>query len=330
MKVLLDKIINGSDLNVEESFNIMNDLMSGKLDDIQISALLIALRCKGESVSEILGFAKSMRQKMMKMPLQKDALDICGTGGDSLGTFNISTATCFVISGAGVPVAKHGNRSMTSKSGSADVLQSLGVNINKTVEESRNDIDKFGLGFMFAPQYHPAMKYAVNARSTLGIRTIFNLLGPLCNPAKVKYQAMGIFNSDFLEKQIKVLFELGLKSAMVFHGQDGLDEITTTTNTKVFQFINRGEINCYEINPNELEMPLSNLSDLKGGSPQENAQIILRILKNEKGPKRDIVILNAAAGIFISGKSKSLKEGISLARKSLDSGSAYEALLKIQ
>lgn len=330
MKVLLDKIINGSDLNVEESFNIMNDLMSGKLDDIQISALLIALRCKGESVSEILGFAKSMRQKMMKMPLQKDALDICGTGGDSLGTFNISTATCFVISGAGVPVAKHGNRSMTSKSGSADVLQSLGVNINKTVEESRNDIDKFGLGFMFAPQYHPAMKYAVNARSTLGIRTIFNLLGPLCNPAKVKYQAMGIFNSDFLEKQIKVLFELGLKSAMVFHGQDGLDEITTTTNTKVFQFINRGEINCYEINPNELEMPLSNLSDLKGGSPEENAQIILRILKNEKGPKRDIVILNAAAGIFISGKSKSLKEGISLARKSLDSGSAYEALLKIQ
>tara|TARA_Y100000766_G_scaffold149679_1_gene128598 strand:+ start:3435 stop:4427 length:993 start_codon:yes stop_codon:yes gene_type:complete len=330
MKVLLDKIINGSDLSVEESFNIMNDLMSGKLDDIQISALLIALRCKGESVSEILGFAKSMRQKMMKMPLQKDALDICGTGGDSLGTFNISTATCFVISGAGVPVAKHGNRSMTSKSGSADVLQSLGVNINKTVEESRNDIDKFGLGFMFAPQYHPAMKYAVNARSTLGIRTIFNLLGPLCNPAKVKYQAMGIFNSDFLEKQIKVLFELGLKSAMVFHGEDGLDEITTTTNTKVFQFINRGEINCYEINPNELEMPLSNLSDLKGGSPKENAQIILRILKNEKGPKRDIVILNAAAGIFISGKSKSLKEGISLARKSLDSGSAYEALLKIQ
>ena len=300
MKVLLDKIINGSDLSVEESFNIMNDLMSGKLDDIQISALLIALRCKGESVSEILGFAKSMRQKMMKMPLQKDALDICGTGGDSLGTFNISTATCFVISGAGVPVAKHGNRSMTSKSGSADVLQSLGVNINKTVEESRNDIDKFGLGFMFAPQYHPAMKYAVNARSTLGIRTIFNLLGPLCNPAKVKYQAMGIFNSDFLEKQIKVLFELGLKSAMVFHGQDGLDEITTTTNTKVFQFINRGEINCYEINPNELEMPLSNLSDLKGGSPQENAQIILRILKNEKGPKREIVIKNAAAGIFIS------------------------------
>ena len=330
MKVLLNKIINGSDLSVEDSFNIMNDLMSGKLDDIQISALLIALRCKGESVSEILGFAKSMRQKMMKMSLQKDALDICGTGGDSLGTFNISTATCFVISGAGVPVAKHGNRSMTSKSGSADVLQSLGVNINKTVEESRNDIDKFGLGFMFAPQYHPAMKYAVNARSTLGIRTIFNLLGPLCNPAKVKYQAMGIFNSDFLEKQIKVLFELGLKSAMVFHGQDGLDEITTTTNTKVFQFINRGEINCYEINPNELEMPLSNLSDLKGGSPQENAQIILRILKNEKGPKRDIVILNAAAGIFISGKSKSLKEGISLARKSLDSGSAYEALLKIQ
>ena len=330
MKVLLDKIINGSDLSVEESFNIMNDLMSGKLDDIQISALLIALRCKGESVSEILGFAKSMRQKMMKMPLQKDALDICGTGGDSLGTFNISTATCFVISGAGVPVAKHGNRSMTSKSGSADVLQSLGVNNNKTVEESRNDIDKFGLGFMFAPQYHPAMKYAVNARSTLGIRTIFNLLGPLCNPAKVKYQAMGIFNSDFLEKQIKVLFELGLKSAMVFHGEDGLDEITTTTNTKVFQFINRGEINCYEINPNELEMPLSNLSDLKGGSPKENAQIILRILKNEKGPKRDIVILNAAAGIFISGKSKSLKEGISLARKSLDSGSAYEALLKIQ
>ena len=330
MKVLLNKIINGSDLSVEDSFNIMNDLMSGKLDDIQISALLIALRCKGESVSEILGFAKSMRQKMMKMPLQKDALDICGTGGDSLGTFNISTATCFVISGAGVPVAKHGNRSMTSKSGSADVLQSLGVNINKKVEESRNDIDKFGLGFMFAPQYHPAMKYAVNARSTLGIRTIFNLLGPLCNPAKVKYQAMGIFNSDFLEKQIKVLFELGLKSAMVFHGQDGLDEITTTTNTKVFQFINRGEINCYEINPNELEMPLSNLSDLKGGSPQENAQIILRILKNEKGPKRDIVILNAAAGIFISGKSKSLKEGISLARKSLDSGSAYEALLKIQ
>lgn len=330
MKVLLDKIINGSDLSVEESFNIMNDLMSGKLDDIQISALLIALRCKGESVSEILGFAKSMRQKMMKMPLQKDALDICGTGGDSLGTFNISTATCFVISGAGVPVAKHGNRSMTSKSGSADVLQSLGVNINKTVEESRNDIDKFGLGFMFAPQYHPAMKYAVNARSTLGIRTIFNLLGPLCNPAKVKYQAMGIFNSNFLEKQIKVLFELGLKSAMVFHGEDGLDEITTTTNTKVFQFINRGEINCYEINPNELEMPLSNLSDLKGGSPKENAQIILRILKNEKGPKRDIVILNAAAGIFISGKSKSLKEGISLARKSLDSGSAYEALLKIK
>ena len=330
MKKFLNKIIDGRDLSIEESFDVMNDLMSGNLDDVQISALLTALRCKGESVSEILGFAKAMRQRMLKMPLQKDALDICGTGGDSSGTFNISTATCFVISGAGISVAKHGNRSMTSKSGSADVLQSLGININKTMEESRNDIDEFGLGFMFAPQYHPAMKYAVNARSSLGIRTIFNLLGPLCNPAEVKYQAMGLFSSNFLEKQIKVLFELGLQSAMVFHGEDGLDEMTTTTNTKIFQFINRGDITRYEINPEELGIPLSNLGNLKGGSPEENAQTILRILRNEKGPKRDIVILNAAGGILISGKCESLKEGVSIAKESLDSGSAYEILMKMQ
>jgi len=329
MKHILEQLLDKKHLSREQAYNLMSSIMSGEYDDIQTSGILIALRAKGETVDEITGFADVMRRKMLKISLNKPAIDLCGTGGDSLGTFNISTVASFVVAGSGVHVAKHGNRSMTSKSGSADVLQALGIPINLPPEQTAENIDRFGLGFMFAPLYHPAMKHAVNARKSLAIRTVFNILGPLCNPADVKAQAMGIFDPDLTELQAKVLKRLESTNIMVFHGRDGLDEISTTSKTKISQVINGGSVNSYEFNPLDLGITIASIDDLRGGDSKKNADISIKILSGEKGPKRDIVLLNAAAGIVVGGNAKDLKEGFKKAADSIDSGSALNILRKL-
>jgi anthranilate phosphoribosyltransferase len=326
MKQILEQILDKQNLIRDEAFNVMFSIMSGEFDDPQIAGFLMALRAKGETVDEITGFAQAMREKMVTVPLDSPAIDMCGTGGDALGTFNISTAATFVVAGAGVHVAKHGNRSMTSKSGSADVLQALGIAIDKSVEESTQDVEEIGLGFMFAPAYHPAMKHAIGARKALATRTIFNILGPLCNPANVKAQAMGIFHPDLTEVQAHVLKALGSTDVMVFHGRDGLDEISTTATTKISQMQNGDNVNTYEFDSVKLGLNRVSLDELQGGEPDENAEIIKSILNGEKGPKRDIVLLNAAAGIVVGGQAETLKDGLESAIKSVDSGVALNIL----
>ena len=329
MKQILEQLLNKQNLTREEAFNVMLSIMSGEFSDAQIAGFLMALRSKGETMDEITGFAQAMREKMVTVSLESPAIDMCGTGGDASGTFNISTAATFVVAGAGIHVAKHGNRSMTSKSGSADVLQALGIAIDKSVEESIQDIEVIGLGFMFAPAYHPAMKHALGARKALATRTIFNILGPLCNPAGVKAQAMGIFHADLTEIQANVLKALGSTDVMVFHGRDGLDEISTTATTKISQIQNGGKINTLEFDATELGLNRVSIGDLKGGEPIKNAEIIKAILGGKKGPKRDIVLLNAASGIVVGGKAKNLKEGLAKASESVDSGSALNILTQL-
>ena len=327
MKQILEQLLDKQNLTRGEAFNVMFSIMSGEFDDPQIAGFLMALRAKGETVDEITGFAQAMRDIMVTVPLDFPAIDMCGTGGDALGTFNISTTATFVVAGAGVRVAKHGNRSMTSKSGSADVLQALGIAIDKSVEESSKDIEKIGLGFMFAPAYHPAMKHAIGARKALATRTVFNILGPLCNPAEVKAQAMGIFHPDLTEVQAHVLKALGSIDVMVFHGRDGLDEISTTDTTKISQMQNGENINTYEFDSIELGLNRVSMDELQGGEPIENAEIIKSILNGEEnGPKRDIVLLNAAAGIIVGGQAKTLKDGLESAKYSVDSGAALNIL----
>lgn len=327
MKQILEQLLDKQNLTRGEAFNVMFSIMSGEFDDPQIAGFLMALRAKGETVDEITGFAQAMRDIMVTVPLDFPAIDMCGTGGDALGTFNISTTATFVVAGAGVRVAKHGNRSMTSKSGSADVLQALGIAIDKSVEESSKDIEKIGLGFMFAPAYHPAMKHAIGARKALATRTVFNILGPLCNPAEVKAQAMGIFHPDLTEVQAHVLKALGSTDVMVFHGRDGLDEISTTATTKISQMQNGKNINTYEFDSIELGLNRVSMDELQGGEPIENAEIIKSILNGEEnGPKRDIVLLNAAAGIIVGGQAKTLKDGLESAKYSVDSGAALNIL----
>ena len=329
MKQILEQLLNQHNLTRDEAYNIMLSIMSGEYDDAQIAGFLMALRAKGETVDEIAGFAQAMREKMLTIQLETTAIDMCGTGGDALGTFNISTAATFVIAGAGVHVAKHGNRSMTSKSGSADVLQALGVSIDKSVEESTEDIENIGLGFMFAPAYHPAMKHAIGARKALATRTVFNILGPLCNPADVKAQAMGIFHPELTEVQANVLKALGSTDVMVFHGRDGLDEISTTTTSKISQMKNGNDVNTFEFDPSKLGLNRVSLNKLQGGEPKENAEIIKSILNGEIGPKRDIVLLNAAAGIVVGGKAQNLKEGLVKATESVDSNAALNILTQL-
>ncbi len=329
MKQILEQLLNQHNLTRDEAYNIMLSIMSGEYDDAQIAGFLMALRAKGETVDEIAGFAQAMREKMVTIQLETTAIDMCGTGGDALGTFNISTAATFVIAGAGVHVAKHGNRSMTSKSGSADVLQALGISIDKSVEESTEDIENIGLGFMFAPAYHPAMKHAIGARKALATRTVFNILGPLCNPADVKAQAMGIFHPELTEVQANVLKALGSTDVMVFHGRDGLDEISTTTTSKISQMKNGNDVNTFEFDPSKLGLNRVSLNKLQGGEPKENAEIIKSILNGEIGPKRDIVLLNAAAGIVVGGKAQNLKEGLVKATESVDSNAALNILTQL-
>lgn len=313
----------------EEAEAIMNQIMAGEATDAQIGAYLMGLRMKGETQEEIVGSARAMRTNATKIPVSigsADILDTCGTGGDGSGTFNISTTVAFVASAAGIPVAKHGNRAATSKAGSADVLEALGVNLEVTPEQVAQAVDEIGIGFMYAPKLHPAMKHAIGPRRQLGVRTIFNILGPLTNPAGAQRQLMGVFAQDLTPFIANVLGELGSISAMVVSGYGGLDELTTTGPNQVSHFEN-GSTRTYELNPLDYGFEGANIADLLGGDPDLNAAILRGVLSGElTDAKLDVVKLNAGAAMLVAGKVADIREGIMLASKTIESGAALAKL----
>ena len=327
IKESIKKIVAGKNLTREEAALTMDTIMKGNATPSQIAAFITALRMKGETVDEITGCAEKMRQHAENIyPRQKNLVDTCGTGGDVSGTFNISTVSALVAAGAGIPIAKHGNRSVSSRCGSADVLEALGVKIDLEPKEVEQCINQVGIGFIFAPKFHKAMKYAMPSRKEIGIRTVFNILGPLTNPARASAQVLGVFNPDLTEMMARVLGNLGVQHALVVHGMDGLDEISISDKTRV-SHLTAGKVENYLIKPEDFGIKRAKQGDIHGGSANENAGIALEILKGEnKGPKRNIVLLNAGAAIFVGGKAKDLKEGLKLAEKSIDSKAAYKKL----
>jgi anthranilate phosphoribosyltransferase len=326
LKEAIKKIIVKQNLKEKEAYDAMNEIMLGNAANSQIGAFLIGLRMKGETAEEITGFAKAMRDNALPLKLKAEyAIDTCGTGGDGGKTFNISTAVAVMAAAAGVKVAKHGNRAVSSKSGSADVLEKLGFNINLEPEAAGDCIDEKGMAFLFAQKYHNAMKNVAAPRKELGTRTVFNLLGPLTNPAFVKGQILGIYDKDLTHIMAKVLLNLGCERAMVVCGEDGLDEITTTSLTYVSELKN-GEISDYTINPENFEIRLSNSYDIAGGSAEENAEVILEVLQGKKGAKRDIVILNSAAALYVGKVCQSMNEGVKMAEELIDSGKVYKKM----
>jgi anthranilate phosphoribosyltransferase len=331
IKEVLAKLVEKKDLSEEEARGSMQEIMDGQATPSQIAAFLMALRLKGETVAEITGCARVMREKAVKVKIEsKTILDTCGTGGDARHTFNISTVSALVVAGAGVTVAKHGNRSISSKCGSADLLEKLGVKIDASVEIVEKCLKEADIGFLFAPLFHPAMKYAMPTRQELGLRTIFNILGPLTNPCQASCQLMGVYDGKLTETLVRVLKALGSRRAFVVHGEDGLDEVTTTNSTRISELSSSGEIKTYLFNPEELGIKRTSLLDLSGGDVIENVKITEGILQGEKGPRRDIVLINAAFGLVAAGKANDLKEGIKLASTSIDSGQAREKLLKLK
>ncbi|PRR81243.1 Anthranilate phosphoribosyltransferase [Clostridium vincentii] len=324
------KIIDGNDLTEDESRGVINEIMKGEANSTQIGGFLVGLRVKGETPAEILGAVKALRDNMLTCDVEssENLIDTCGTGGDGGKTFNISTAVAIVAASGGAKVAKHGNRAVSSKSGSADVLTELGIKVDYSTEESKNIIKEKGMAFLFAPQYHKAMKNVAKERKELGTRTLFNLIGPLANPAPISGQLLGIYDGSLVKAAGEVLLNLGLKRAMVVHGDDGLDEITTTTTTTVCE-VSNGKIKEYKIDPTKYGIARANIQDIAGGTPKENSQIIINVLKGEKGPKRDIVVINAGAALYVAQIVDSLEDGITLANKLIDSGKAYEKYKEI-
>jgi anthranilate phosphoribosyltransferase len=320
------KLIDGQNLTRDEMTGVMNQIMSGEATDAQIGAFLIALRIKGESVDEIVGAAAVMREKATLITTKhRVVVDTCGTGGDHSGTFNISTTAAFVVAGSGLCVAKHGNRAATSRSGSADVLKALGVNIEASPETMSRCLDEVGIGFLFAVSLHGAMKYAIGPRREVGARTIFNALGPLTNPAGATRQVIGVYSPALTETLATVLGTLGSEHVFVVHGLDGLDEMTLTGPTRVSELKN-GSVSTYDVSPSDFGLSQASASDLAGGEADENAAMTLAILKGETGPKRDIVLLNAAAAIVAGGKAAALAEGVKVAAEAIDSGNALAKL----
>jgi anthranilate phosphoribosyltransferase len=326
---LLNQLLEGKNLTQKDTFFLMEQMMSGSLNDAQIASLLTALRIKGETVEELIGLVEGMRAYATPLPhVIVDSVDTCGTGGDGGKTFNISTATTFVAGAAGVSIAKHGNRAVSSKSGSVDVLEELGISLELSPEEASEQLQKTGICFMFAPQYHPAMKHVMPTRKALGIRTCFNLLGPLASPAGVQRQLMGVFSTKYTEKMAQVLQALGTKHALVVAGLDGLDEITLTAPTQISELRN-GKVDTYTISPEDLGMVPCSMDELEGGTPKENAAIILDILQGKKSAKRSIVELNAAAVLYVGGKTDNLQAGMKMAADVIDSGLALQKLQEV-
>jgi anthranilate phosphoribosyltransferase len=305
----------------------MDTIMRGDATPSQIAAFITALRMKGETVEEITGCAEKMREHAVNIhPRQNNLVDTCGTGGDVSGTFNISTVSAFVAAGAGIPIAKHGNRSVSSRSGSADLLEALGVKIDLDPKKVEECISTVGIGFIFAPNFHKAMRFAMPSRKEIGIRTIFNILGPLTNPARATAQVLGVFHADLTGMLAEVLKNLGGKHALVVHGMDGLDEISISKETKV-SHLKEGKIDNYFIRPEDYNIPLAKREEILGGSASENAEIAIKILRGEgKKSQRDVVLLNAGAAIFVGGGAKDIKSGIKLAERSIDSGAASKKL----
>ncbi len=322
----IEKLVNRIHLSEVEMVSVMNEIMTGEATPLQVASFLTALRMKGETLAEITGAARVMREKANRVDVQaKTVLDTCGTGGDQKGTFNISTTAAFVVAGAGVRVAKHGNRSVSSQSGSADVLGALGVKVDAPKERVEACIDKIGIGFLFAPLLHEAMKYAVQPRRDIGIRTIFNLLGPLTNPALATHQLLGLYSGELVGTIAHVLKNLGSVRAMVVHGVEGLDEISLCGPTKVAE-LRDGEVQEYVIEPEALGLKPCRLEDLLGGSAAESAAIVRSVLEGKKGAARDVVLLNSGAALYVSSHAVSIAEGMGLAAQSIDSGRAHEKL----
>jgi anthranilate phosphoribosyltransferase len=320
-KTLIGKVATGATLAREEAANAFDRMMSGEATPSQMGGLLMGLRIRGETVDEITGAVTIMRAKMTRVAAPPDAIDVVGTGGDASGSYNISTCAAFIVAGAGIPVAKHGNRALSSRSGAADVLGALGVKIDLRPDEITRCIYEAGIGFMFAPAHHPAMKHVGPTRIELGTRTIFNLLGPLSNPAGVKRQMVGVFSRQWVEPLANVLKNLGSERAFVVHGSDGLDEITTSGSTAIASLEN-GKVTTFEIKPDDVGLKVAKPEELRGADADTNAKALTEVMKGKKGPFRDVALFNAAAAIVVAGKANDLKEGLALAAKSLDSGAA--------
>jgi anthranilate phosphoribosyltransferase len=321
IKEAIQTLVGGRSLTMDEASNVMEEIMEGNATPAQFGAFVTALRCKGETVEEIAGLARTMRAKALRVTINEPVVDTCGTGGDGLGTFNISTAAAFVVAACGLKVAKHGNRAMSSQCGSADVLEALGVKIDLNPEQVQKCLEKVGIGFMLAPVFHPAMKYAAAPRKEVGIRTVFNILGPLTNPAGAKAQVLGVPEKGLTEKMATVLKMLGCQHALVVHGEDGLDEITITGKTFITE-MNKGTIRNYEVTPEEIGLSRAKAECLKGGSAKDNADLLRAILSGKKGAQRDIVLMNAAAALAAGDKVATIGQGIALADEAIDNGAA--------
>ena len=325
----IQKLIEGNNLTFDESGEIMREVMSGKATNSQTAAFLTALRMKGEAVEELIAFASVMKSNCRQIHPHVNGrlVDTCGTGGDIVKTFNVSTAAAFVIAGAGVSVAKHGNRAVSSKSGSADVLEKLGLNLNLDSKAIEGIIEKVGVGFMFAPAFHPAMKYVAKTRSEIGIRTVFNILGPLTNPANANAQLLGVYDQKLVAPMAYALRQLGCEEAMVVHGLDGLDEISTVGKT-VIAHLKKGDIVKLDFAPSNFGVKTAKISDLQLSTPEESAETLFKILSgtNVDDAKAEIVLVNSAAGIIVGGKAENFQDGMEIARKSIASGTAYAKL----
>ena len=325
----IDKLVNRLDLSEVETIDVMNEIMTGEATPLQVAAFLTALRMKGETVEEITGAARVMREKAHRVSVgAKTVLDTCGTGGDQKGTFNISTTSAFVLAGAGVNVAKHGNRSVSSQSGSADVLGALGVKVDAPKERVEQCIAKIGIGFLFAPLLHEAMKYAVQPRRDIGIRTIFNILGPLTNPAMATHQLIGIYSGEIVVVIAHVLKNLGSVRAMVVHGLEGLDEISLCGPTRVAE-LRDGQVKEYAVEPEQFGLERCALEQLQGGNAEQSAVIVRAVLDGRPGPARDVVLLNSGAALYVSGSAATIQDGIRLAAESIDSGKARQKLAEL-
>jgi anthranilate phosphoribosyltransferase len=322
---MLEIVLRGSALSEPQSIAAFDAIFAGNVREDELADFLLALAERGPTVSEITGAAKSMRANMYSIEAPPGTIDLCGTGGDGHNTLNISTAVSFVVAGAGVPVAKHGNRSATSRSGAADVLEALGVKIELSPERAQRCLEEAGSCFLFARAYHPAMRHVAAVRRQLGVRTIFNLLGPLSNPARVKRQLLGVYSRDWIEPMAEVLSALGTEKAWVVHGSDGLDEMTTTGETHIAALEN-GQIQLFDF---DAVPRRATLADIKGGDAQHNANAIRELLDGEDGPFRDIVLLNAAAALVVAGKAQSLADGFQMAEMSIDSGAALSRLERL-
>jgi anthranilate phosphoribosyltransferase len=325
IKEAINLFVNNISLSEVEMAECMKEIMEGKATDAQIGAFLTALRIKGETVEEITGAARIMREKATTIKAPNGVLDTCGTGGDMSHTFNISTTTALVVAGAGVPVAKHGNRSVSSQAGSADVLEALGIKIDLPPEKVEKCLFETGFGFLFAPLFHPAMKYAIGPRREMGIRTIYNILGPITNPAGAKRQILGVFADKLTGLLAMVLGNLGAVDAMVVHGEDGLDEISISNRTRVSRFKD-GRVQNFYIEPENFGIRRNKIEHILGGNKEDNANITLSILNGEKGPKRDIVLMNSAVTLIVAGKTEDFKIALSMAADSIDSGRALKKL----